>query len=119
MAWRIEFERATARELDKLDPQSAGRILRFLRDRIAPLDGACSIGQAQKGARFGEFWRYRIGDTLVIARIDDAAALIPYSGSDFAAKSIDNGALIALAVGYFGASVRYAGGFSVMAGLEA
>jgi mRNA-degrading endonuclease RelE of RelBE toxin-antitoxin system len=31
MAWRIEFEPAAARELDKLDPQSAERILRFLR----------------------------------------------------------------------------------------
>ena len=76
MAWRIEFERAAARELDKLGPQSAARILRFLRDRIAPLDDARSIGQALKGDRFGEFWRYRIGDYRVIARIDDAAALI-------------------------------------------
>jgi len=76
MAWRIEFERAAARELDKHGPQSAGRILRFLRDRVAPLDDARSIGQALKGDRFGEFWRYRIGDYRVIARIDDAAALI-------------------------------------------
>ncbi len=76
MAWRIEFERAAARELDKLGPQSAGRILRFLRDRVAPLDDARSIGQALKGEHFGEFWRYRIGDYRVIARIDDAAALI-------------------------------------------
>jgi mRNA interferase RelE/StbE len=76
MAWRVEFERGTARELDKLDLQSAARILRFLRDRIAPLDDARSIGQALKGDRFGEFLRYRIGDYRVIARIDDAAALI-------------------------------------------
>jgi len=76
MAWRVEFERVAARELDQLGPQSAGRILRFLRDRLAPLDDARSIGQALKGDRFGEFWRYRIGDYRVIARIDDAAALI-------------------------------------------
>jgi mRNA interferase RelE/StbE len=76
MAWRVEFERAAARELDKLGPQSAERILRFLRDRIAPLDDARSLGQALKGDRFGEFWGYRIGDYRVIARIDDAAMLI-------------------------------------------
>jgi mRNA interferase RelE/StbE len=76
MAWRIEFERAAARELDKLSPQSAERILRFLRDRVAPLDDARSIGQALKGERLGEFWRYRVGDYRVIARIDDAEALI-------------------------------------------
>jgi mRNA interferase RelE/StbE len=76
MAWRIEFERAAAREFDKLDPQSAKRILRFLRDRIAPLDNARSIGQVLKGDRFGEFWRYRVGDFRVIARIEDAEGLI-------------------------------------------
>jgi len=77
MAWRIEFERAAARELDKLDPQSAGRILRFLRDRVAPLDDtARSIGQALKGVRCGEFWRYRVGDFRIIARIEDAETLI-------------------------------------------
>jgi mRNA interferase RelE/StbE len=59
MAWRIEFERAAAGELDKLESQSAARILRFLRDRVAPLDDARSIGQAPKGDRFRrifEFW---------------------------------------------------------------
>jgi len=76
MPWRIEFERAAARELDKLGSDSDARILRFLRDRVAPLDDARSIGQALKGDRFGEFWRYRIGDTLVIARIEDAEALV-------------------------------------------
>ncbi len=76
MAWRIEFERSAARELDKLRSQSAARILRFLRDRVAPLDDARSIGQALKGDRFGEFWRYRIGDYRVIARIEDAEGLV-------------------------------------------
>ncbi len=76
MAWRIEFEGAAARELDNLDPQSAQRILRFLRDRVAPLDDARSIGQALRGERFGEFWRYRVGDFRVIVRIEDADSLV-------------------------------------------
>lgn len=67
---------APPRALDKLDPQSAAHILRFPRDRIAPLDDPRSIGQPLKGDRFGEFWRYRIGDYRAIARIEDAAALI-------------------------------------------
>jgi mRNA interferase RelE/StbE len=76
MAWRIEFERAAARELEKLGSQSAERILRFLRDRVASLDDPRSIGQALKGERLGEFWRYRIGDYRVIGRIEDAEARI-------------------------------------------
>ena len=76
MAWRIEFERAAARELEKLDPEAAQRLLRFLRDRVVPLDDACSIGQALKGARFGEFWKYRVGDYRLIVHIEDAEKLI-------------------------------------------
>jgi mRNA interferase RelE/StbE len=76
MAWRIEFERAAARELDMLGSQSSGRVLRFFRDRVAPLEDPRSIGQALKGDRFGELWRYRIGDYRAIARIEDVEARI-------------------------------------------
>ncbi|MGH6609375.1 MAG: type II toxin-antitoxin system RelE family toxin [Burkholderiaceae bacterium] len=71
MAWRIEFEQAAAKELGKLDRQVAQRIVAFLRERIAILDDPRSIGQALHGERFGEFWKYRIGDYRVIARIED------------------------------------------------
>jgi mRNA interferase RelE/StbE len=76
MAWKIEFERAAARELTKLDSQAASRVLRFLRDRVAPLDDPRSLGQALKGDRFGELWRYRMGDYRIVARIADSEALI-------------------------------------------
>jgi mRNA interferase RelE/StbE len=76
MAWKIELERAAARELNKLDSQAVERVLRFLRDRIAPLDDPRSIGQALKGDRFGEFWRYRIGHYRIVARIADSDGLI-------------------------------------------
>jgi mRNA interferase RelE/StbE len=76
MAWKIELERAAARELTKLDSQAAERLLRYLRDRVAPLDDPRSIGQALKGDRFGEFWRYRMGDYRIVAQITDSDALI-------------------------------------------
>lgn len=76
MAWRIEFERAAARELDKLGHEAARRILRFLRDRIAPLDDPRSVGEALRGDRFGDFWRYRVGDYRLIAHIDDSTVRI-------------------------------------------
>ncbi len=34
---------------------------------LLPLDDACSIGHALRGGRFGEFWRYRVGDFRMIA----------------------------------------------------
>jgi len=76
MAWRIEFERAAARELDKLGHEAARRILRFLRDRIAPLDDPRSIGEALRGDRFGDFWKYRVGDYRLIAHIDDSTVRV-------------------------------------------
>ena len=71
MAWRIEFDRAAIRDLDKLDPQAARRILSFLHGRIAKLDDPRGIGEALKGSRLGEFWKYRVGDYRVISQIED------------------------------------------------
>ncbi len=72
MAWKIEIERSAERELDKLNPQIACRILLFLRDRVASLDDPRSIGEALKGSKLGTFWKYRVGDYRIIARIEDA-----------------------------------------------
>lgn len=76
MAWKVELDPGTVRELDRLDPQIARRILKFLFERLAGLDDPRSIGEALKGARLGEFWKYRIGDYRVIAKIEDGALTI-------------------------------------------
>ena len=62
MAWKVEFDRAAVRELDKLDPQIARHILVFLHGRIAVLDDPRSLGEALKGSKLGAFWKYRVGD---------------------------------------------------------
>ena len=76
MAWKIELDPAAERELDKLDPPVAKRILRFLYDRVAILDDPRSIGDALKGSRLGELWKYRVGDYRIIADIEDGALKI-------------------------------------------
>ena len=48
-----------------------GQILR--RDRVAVLDDPRSVGEALKGSKLGEFWKYRVGDYRVIANIEDGA----------------------------------------------
>ena len=73
MAWKVELDREAVRELGKLDQQAARRILAFLHGRVAALDDPRSIGEALKGSKLGEFWKYRIGDYRVIARIEDDA----------------------------------------------
>ena len=71
LAWRIEFEDAALKELAKLDKQVARRILAFLRERVAVLDDPRSVGEALKGSRLGEFWKYRVGDYRIITNIED------------------------------------------------
>ncbi len=73
MAWRVEIDRAAVRDLGKLDRQAARRILAFLHGRVAMLDNPRSIGEALKGSRLGEFWKYRVGDYRIITRIEDDA----------------------------------------------
>jgi len=76
MAWVIEFDPAAERELSKLNPQIARRILEFLYNRVAKLEDPRSIGQALKGSILGTFWRYRVGDYRIIASIEDTALRI-------------------------------------------
>lgn len=73
MAWKVELDPATERELSKIDPQVARRILAFLYDRVAKLDDPRSIGEALKGSKLGAFWKYRVGDWRIIASIEDSA----------------------------------------------
>ena len=76
LAWRIEFEDAALKELAKLDKQVARRILVFLRERVAVLDDPRSVGEALKGSRLGEFWKYRVGDYRIITNIEDGVMRI-------------------------------------------
>lgn len=76
LAWRIEFEDAALKELAKLDKPVARRILAFLRERVAALDDPRSVGEALKGSKLGEFWKYRVGDYRIVAHIEDEALRI-------------------------------------------
>lgn len=76
MVWTIELDPSVERELDKLDPQQAKRILRFLFERIARLDDPRSVGEALKGSKFNTLWKYRVGDYRLISSIEDNVARI-------------------------------------------
>ena len=70
MAWRIEFDPAARRELEKLDKSVSARILKFLHVRVANLDDPRKIGERLKGP-LREFWKYRIGDYRLICSLKD------------------------------------------------
>jgi len=69
MAWKIEFDPAAIKELEKLDKTVERRIVRFLRERVANLDDPRQIGGSLQGTRSG-LWKYRVGDYRIICSLE-------------------------------------------------
>lgn len=76
MAYSVELAVGVDRELDRLDAPVRKRILKFLNDRVARLEDPRSIGQALRGSRLGEFWKYRVGNYRLICKIEDDRLLV-------------------------------------------
>ncbi len=76
MAWSIEIDEGAKKDLAKLDKPVARRITSFLKERLHKLADPRSIGEALKGKKFGELWKYRVGDFRIIAKIEDKRLLI-------------------------------------------
>nr|WP_298415990.1 type II toxin-antitoxin system RelE/ParE family toxin [uncultured Halomonas sp.] len=71
MAWKIELTRESQKMLRKIDPEATRRILRFLDERIRTCDDPRLYGKPLRGSELGDFWRYRVGDYLIVADIQD------------------------------------------------
>jgi mRNA interferase RelE/StbE len=71
MAWKIELSPLAEKNLAQLDRKQAQRILKFLFERVSKLDDIRSIGEALRGSKLGDFWKYRVGDYRIIASIED------------------------------------------------
>ena len=75
MGWTIAFIPEALKELKKLDRAVAARLVRTLETRIAMAEDPRRLGAPLKGAH-DAYWRWRIGDYRVIARIYDDRILI-------------------------------------------
>ncbi len=67
--WSISFEPKADKDLQRLSSSDRARVLRYLGDRVAPLDDPRSLGKALT-ANFAGAWRYRVGDIRIIVRIE-------------------------------------------------
>ena len=56
MTWVIEFSEAAEAELRALDTPIKRRIVRFLRERLEPVDDPRSIGAPLRGPELGRYW---------------------------------------------------------------
>ena len=73
MAWTIEYTPTVEKSLARLDKSVAARILRYMEERVAR-DPKAS-GRALRGPLKG-FWRWKVGDWRIIARIKDEEILV-------------------------------------------
>jgi mRNA interferase RelE/StbE len=71
MAWSIELSPEFRRDLTKLGTEEAKRILKFLHERLRPMENPHIIGEPLKGSRFSGLWRYRVGDYRILCEIQD------------------------------------------------
>jgi mRNA interferase RelE/StbE len=76
MTWTIRLSDRAHQDISKLDHQLARRVYRFLFERLATLDDPRSIGDALRGSKLGEYWKYRVGDYRLICRIEDDRLLV-------------------------------------------
>lgn len=76
MAWIVELDSSAEKDLKRLDPQDAKRILRFLFERVSHLEDPRNIGEALKGSKFQSLWKYRVGDYRIISSLEDNIAKI-------------------------------------------
>jgi len=76
LAWKIEFSDAAIQQLSKLDKPVARRIVGYMEHRIACLDDPRTLGEALKGPRLGDFWKYRVGDWRVVCDIQGRRVVV-------------------------------------------
>jgi mRNA interferase RelE/StbE len=75
LAWKIEFDRDVEKDLRKLGHTAQKRVLKFLKEKIAPLEDPRSSGKPLTGDLNG-FWRYRVGNYRIIVKFEDTALIV-------------------------------------------
>ncbi|MCD6388016.1 MAG: type II toxin-antitoxin system RelE/ParE family toxin [Desulfobulbaceae bacterium] len=75
MTWEVKFDPKADRELDRLDPQYARRILSFLSKKIATDEDPKRYGKPLHGNLAG-LWKYRIENYRIICDIQDEKIVV-------------------------------------------
>ena len=74
--WELRLDPDAVSDLKDLDGSVRKRIWKFLTERLTRLEDPRSIGEALKGTRLGDLWKYRVGDYRIMARIEDRVIAI-------------------------------------------
>lgn len=72
--WRIQLTKTAKEQLDDLDRAVAGRVRKFVHERLALADNPRRLGR--KLVDSDGVWRFRVGDYRILATIDDGEVRI-------------------------------------------
>ncbi|MBR2251569.1 MAG: type II toxin-antitoxin system RelE/ParE family toxin [Neisseriaceae bacterium] len=77
LAWQIVIDAAAQKDFAKLDKSVEKRIRKYLEEEvIGKYDNPRAVGGVLHGKHYGEYWKYRIGDFRVVAKIEDDKLII-------------------------------------------
>lgn len=68
--WDIRFTDTSQKQLSKLDRAVQRRIVKYLSERLSPIEDPRQLGHGLTG-ELAQYWRYRVGDYRLICEIQD------------------------------------------------
>jgi mRNA interferase RelE/StbE len=71
--YHVRWSGRSIRELDKLNPQTARAIVRFMNERVEGTQNPRALGHPLRGEGL---WRYRVGDYRVLCQIQDQVLVV-------------------------------------------
>ena len=74
--YRIEFDPAALKELKQLDWPLQQRLEGFQKTWVGALENPRDIGEALSGAKFANYWKYRVGDWRIVCDIQDERIVV-------------------------------------------
>ena len=75
MRYSVKYKKAAEKKLDKLDPFVRDRIKAWIDKNLEGCENPRHTGKALEGEWYG-YWRYRVSDYRLIAKILDAEIII-------------------------------------------
>ncbi|MDR2167839.1 MAG: type II toxin-antitoxin system RelE/ParE family toxin [Clostridiales bacterium] len=73
--YRVEYDKAASKQLEKMDKFQAKRITDWVKDNLEGIENPRSIGRKLALKELGD-WRYKVGDYRILVRILDKEVVI-------------------------------------------
>ena len=75
MPWTIKFSEFSEKQIKKLDQSAAKKIIRYLKERVAPQKDPRLFGKPLLHDKSG-LWRYRVDHYRIICKIQDKEVVV-------------------------------------------